>query len=230
MACSGCQFGLCRQFTYWTIFLPTPLMSEMARSETVPCCHVWWCFDWVKSWSVIKWICMWLGSARSNCGGVWHSGGRLTCAILSYPLCVTWWYCHDLWHQNHDTLVLSLFVWGRPGDWGASLHAEPKSALGSHIWTMGEPIITDIVFIIIKDISAVLDMTDLYSLKLASFSLLFPSPFMLFPFTMIKPWMVRQYNTSHKLLLNGMGFFHHLRSTILWHRVGMLMVVSVPNW
>ena len=23
MACSGCQFSLCRQFTYWTIFLPT---------------------------------------------------------------------------------------------------------------------------------------------------------------------------------------------------------------
>src|SRR5260221_11412713 len=23
MACSGCQFGLCRWFTYWTIFLPT---------------------------------------------------------------------------------------------------------------------------------------------------------------------------------------------------------------
>src|SRR5258708_18359001 len=43
---------------------------------------------------------------------------------------------------NHDTLILSLFVWGRPGDWGASLHAEPKSALGSHIQTMGEPIIT----------------------------------------------------------------------------------------
>jgi len=43
---------------------------------------------------------------------------------------------------NYDTLILSLIVWGRPGDWGASLHAEPKSALGSHIWTMGELIIT----------------------------------------------------------------------------------------
>src|SRR6266436_10288681 len=43
---------------------------------------------------------------------------------------------------NYDTLVLSLIVRGRPGDWGASLHTEPKSALGSHIWTMGQLIIT----------------------------------------------------------------------------------------
>ena len=43
---------------------------------------------------------------------------------------------------DYDTLILSLIVWGRPSDWGASLHAEPKSALGSHIQTTGEPIIT----------------------------------------------------------------------------------------
>ena len=47
---------------------------------------------------------------------------------------------------NHDTLVLNLSVWGRPSDWGASLHAEPKSTLGSHIWTMGEPIITRLLW------------------------------------------------------------------------------------
>ncbi len=29
---------------------------------------------------------------------------------------------------NNDTLVLKFIIWGRPSDWGASLHAEPKSA------------------------------------------------------------------------------------------------------
>ncbi len=43
---------------------------------------------------------------------------------------------------DYDTPLLSFIVWGRPSDWGASLYAEPKSALGSHIWTMGELIIT----------------------------------------------------------------------------------------
>src|SRR5258705_7110542 len=45
---------------------------------------------------------------------------------------------------NFNTLIL--FPCLRQGDWGASLHAEPKSALGSHIWTMGEPVVTHSLF------------------------------------------------------------------------------------
>ena len=43
---------------------------------------------------------------------------------------------------DFNTPILSLSVWGRPGDWGASLYAEPKSATWGFIWTMGEPIVT----------------------------------------------------------------------------------------
>ena len=43
---------------------------------------------------------------------------------------------------DFNTPILSLSVWGRPGDWGASLYAEPKSATWGFIWTMGELIVT----------------------------------------------------------------------------------------
>ena len=33
MACSGCQFGLCRQFTYRTIILPTTAESNALGSH-----------------------------------------------------------------------------------------------------------------------------------------------------------------------------------------------------
>ena len=41
MACSGREFSLCRQFTYWTIFLPTlaelqPMDLDCAKSKNPP--------------------------------------------------------------------------------------------------------------------------------------------------------------------------------------------------
>jgi len=45
-------------------------------------------FNWVKSWSVVKWICVWLGSPRSSHDGVWHPPLMATMPLSPHH---QWW-------------------------------------------------------------------------------------------------------------------------------------------
>jgi len=67
--------------------------------------------------------------------------GVCLCLFVFVYICLVTWPFLETVYSSHakgltslsfnidfNTLILSHSVWGRPSDWGASLHAEPKSA------------------------------------------------------------------------------------------------------